>query len=81
MAVGVEFGCRVKLTCSSSTDMVMLEFSQYSAGSRWRKTAINRKSHEEAGNEADGYYGGLRKLYKADEIVRWKCMWPNRVLE
>ncbi|XP_038903122.1 F-box protein At2g26850-like [Benincasa hispida] len=62
-------------------DNVMLEFSQYSVGSRWRKTVINRKSHKEVGNEADGYYGGLRKLYKAEEITRWKCLWPNRVLE
>lgn len=61
--------------------MVLLEFSQYGIESRWRKTVINRKSHKEVGNGADGYYGGVRKLYKEEEITRWKCLWPNRVLE
>ncbi|XP_021900942.1 F-box protein At2g32560-like, partial [Carica papaya] len=44
------------------SDTVVLEFNQYTAGSRWRRTSIDRKDHREEGNEADGFYGGVRKL-------------------
>ncbi|KAE8664096.1 F-box protein [Hibiscus syriacus] len=54
------------------TDTVMLTFKQYLSSSRWRKTSINRKDHREVGNEADGFYGGIRKLYKEEEISKWK---------
>lgn len=62
-------------------DIVVLEFSQYSPGSRWRQMMINRKDHREEGNEADGFYGGIRKLYNVEEIAKWKLLWPNQVLE
>ncbi|KAJ9185000.1 hypothetical protein P3X46_004682 [Hevea brasiliensis] len=62
-------------------DMVALEFNQYSPGSRWRRTIINRKEHREEGNEADGFYGGIRKLYKEEEISTWKRLWPRQVFE
>jgi hypothetical protein len=42
---------------------------------------INRKDHREEGNEADGFYGGIRKLYNVEEIAKWKLLWPNQVLE
>ena len=42
---------------------------------------INRKDHREVGNEADGFYGGIRKVYKEEEISMWKRFWPNQVLE
>jgi hypothetical protein len=63
------------------TDTVVLEFHQYTPGSRWRSTAINRKEHREEGDEADGFYGGIRKLYNNEEISRWKRLWPTEVLE
>ncbi|XVF07096.1 hypothetical protein REPUB_Repub06bG0109000 [Reevesia pubescens] len=63
------------------TDTVMVEFKQYPARSRWRNTMINRKDHREVGNEADGFYGGIRKLYKEEEISMWKRLCPNQVLE
>ncbi|XP_062023237.1 F-box protein At2g26850-like isoform X2 [Rosa rugosa] len=62
-------------------DIVVLEFSQYTPGSRWRQMMINRKDHREEGNEADGFYGGIRKLYNGEEIAKWKLLWPNQVLE
>ncbi|KAJ6741693.1 F-BOX-LIKE PROTEIN [Salix viminalis] len=62
-------------------DAVVLEFSQYTPGSRWRQTMISRKDHREAGNEADGFYGGIRKLYKAEEISKWKQLWPNQIFD
>ncbi|CAB4316653.1 unnamed protein product [Prunus armeniaca] len=68
-------------TYSSSTDTVTLEFSQYTPGSRWRQVTINRKDHREEGDEADGFYGGIRKLYNEEEIARWKRLWPSQVLE
>lgn len=68
-------------TYSSSTDTVTLEFSQYTPGSRWRQVTINRKDHREEGDEADGFYGGIRKLYNEEEIARWKRLWPTQVLE
>ncbi|KAL2226051.1 UNVERIFIED_CONTAM: F-box protein [Sesamum indicum] len=62
-------------------DTVILEFKQYSRESRWRKAMISRKDHREEGNEVDGFYGGIRKLYKKEEIRKWKHLWPNRTLE
>lgn len=63
------------------TDTVMLEFRQYAPGSRWRHTAINRRNHREEGNEADGFYGGIRKLKSEREISMWTSLWPTEVLE
>lgn len=63
------------------TDTVVLEFKQYTPGSRWRQTTINRKDHKEIGNAADGFYGGIRKLYREEEISVWKRLWPTRVVE
>ncbi|KAI6669640.1 hypothetical protein NL676_004525 [Syzygium grande] len=64
-----------------NSDTVMLEFRQYAPGSRWRHTAINRRNHREEGNEADGFYGGIRKLKSEREISMWKSLWPTEVLE
>ncbi|KAK2652078.1 hypothetical protein Ddye_011934 [Dipteronia dyeriana] len=63
------------------SDLVVLEFNQYPPGSRWRQTMINRKDHREVGNEADGFYGGIRKLYKVKEISMWKSLRPSQVHE
>ncbi|KAK1577844.1 hypothetical protein Q3G72_025358 [Acer saccharum] len=63
------------------SDMVILEFNQYPPGSRWRQTTINRKDHREVGNEADGFYGGIRKLYKEEEISMWKSLRPSQIHE
>ncbi|XP_044479832.1 F-box protein At2g32560-like [Mangifera indica] len=73
---GNENFCR----CHNS-DTVVLEFNQYAPGSRWRKTMIDRKDHREEGNEADGFYGGIRKLRSEEEISTWKRLWPEEVLE
>ncbi|KAJ8635391.1 hypothetical protein MRB53_009658 [Persea americana] len=62
-------------------DTVMLEFNHYTPGSRWRQTTLNRKHHWEEGNEADGFYGGVRKLHNKEEIAVWKRLWPTEVLE
>ncbi|KAI3795869.1 hypothetical protein L1987_38529 [Smallanthus sonchifolius] len=63
------------------SDTVVLEFNQYTPGSRWRHTMINRRYHREKGNEADGFYGGIRKLYHKDEISMWQQFWPAEILE
>lgn len=73
---GNEHFCR----CHNS-DTIILEFNQYSPGSRWRRASINRKDHQEEGNETDGFYGGIRKLNGNNEITKWKQMWPTEVLE
>ncbi|XP_058078852.1 F-box protein At2g32560-like [Magnolia sinica] len=73
---GNEHLCR----CHNS-DTVMLEFNQYTHGSRWRRTAINRKDHREEGNESVGFYAGIRKLQSKEEISMWKRLWPKEVLE
>ncbi|CAN6443341.1 unnamed protein product [Victoria cruziana] len=73
---GNEYNCRCHVN-----DTVILEFNQYTPGSRWRRAAINRKDHREEGNEADGFYGGIRKLQSKEEISTWKRLWPNEVLE
>lgn len=63
------------------TDPVILEFTQYTAGSRWRQTMINRKNHREQGNEIEGFYGGIRKLHSKEEITKWKKLWPTKNVE
>ncbi|EOY32864.1 F-box family protein isoform 1 [Theobroma cacao] len=73
---GNENYCR----CHNS-DTVVLEFNHYTPGSRWRRTSINRKDHREEGNEADGFYGGIRKLSSEEEITTWKRLWPAEILE
>lgn len=61
-------------------DTVVLEFNHYTPGSRWRQTSVSRKDREQ-GNEADGCYGGIRKIKSEDEISIWKCLWPSEVLD
>ncbi|KAE8683687.1 F-box protein [Hibiscus syriacus] len=63
------------------SDTVALEFNQYAPGSRWRHSMINRKEHREEGNEADGFYGGIRKLSRVEEISTWKRLWPSEILQ
>ncbi|XAR69564.1 hypothetical protein NMG60_11001206 [Bertholletia excelsa] len=71
-----------KLHCHChGNETVILEFKQFAPGSRWRQTAINRKQHREIGNEADGFYGGMRKLYNEEEIAVWKSLSPTQFLE
>ena len=64
-----------------TTDTVVLEFKQYGPGSRWREVVIDRRDHLEVGNEADGFYAGIRKLYNDTEISFWKSLWPTQPLE
>ncbi|KAA8517286.1 hypothetical protein F0562_017579 [Nyssa sinensis] len=73
-------GNKIHCQCHSS-DTVILEFKQYSPGSRWRQAVVNRKDHREVGNEADGFYGGIRKLYHEEEISIWRRLWPTQVSE
>eukprot|EP01018_Ginkgo_biloba_P031131 Gb_23415 [translate_table: standard] len=62
-------------------DVLCLEFRQYTRGSRWRQIQIKRKRIREDGNEAEGFYGGIRKLYSKDEISSWLRLWPRESLE
>ncbi|KAG6477049.1 hypothetical protein ZIOFF_066299 [Zingiber officinale] len=73
---GNEHFCRCHLS-----DTVILEFNQYTPGSRWRRTLVDRRDHKEEGNETDGFYGGIRKLQKKEEISKWRQLWPTDVLE
>ncbi|KAL6849987.1 hypothetical protein ACP4OV_020614 [Aristida adscensionis] len=73
---GNEHFCRCHLS-----DTVVLEFNQYTPGSRWRQALVNRKDHREEGNEGDGFYGGIRKLCSKDDISKWKQLWPTDILE
>jgi hypothetical protein len=54
------------------TETVWLEFNQYTLGSHWRWAAIDHKNHHEEGNEAKGFYGGIRKLSTKEEICIWE---------
>ncbi|ONM31437.1 Cyclin-like F-box [Zea mays] len=73
---GSEHFCRCHLS-----DTVVLEFNQYTPGSRWRQALVKRKEHREEGNEGDGFYGGIRKLRGKDDISKWRQLWPTDVLE
>nr|AIK35200.1 high mobility group B2 [Ipomoea batatas] len=64
-----------------SSDTIVLEFNQYSPGSRWRRTSVRRKDHREEGNETDGFYGGIQKVESSEVISTWKRLWPAEVLE
>ncbi|CAL0315836.1 unnamed protein product [Lupinus luteus] len=66
--------------CQSS-DTVVLEFNQFTPDSRWRRTTISRKDHRVEGNEADSFYGGIRKIKNENEIFIWKNLWPSEVLD
>nr|XP_043610785.1 F-box protein At2g26850-like [Erigeron canadensis] len=71
-----------KLYCQCHrSDTAILEFKQYKLGSRWREVVIDRKDHREVGNEAGGFYAGIRKLYNDIEISMWKSLWPTQPLE
>ncbi|EPS60658.1 hypothetical protein M569_14143, partial [Genlisea aurea] len=74
--------CDGNLICCRCRDSetVIVEFNHYSVESRWRRTAVSRKEHREEGNEADGFYGGIRKLKSDEEIAAWKNLWPAQVL-
>lgn len=61
--------------------MLVLEFKQYAPGSRWRHMTINRRDHREEGNETEGFYGGIKKLYDKDDISMWQQFWPAGILE
>ncbi|KAL0732689.1 hypothetical protein Bca4012_008898 [Brassica carinata] len=63
------------------SEMAVLEFNQYTVGSRWRRTMINKRDHREEGNEEDGFYGGIRKLSCTEEIGMWTRLWPSSILE
>lgn len=63
------------------SDTLVLEFNQYTPGSRWRHTTVNRKDHREEGNEVDGFYGGIRKLNTEEEILTWRQLWPTETLD
>ncbi|KAJ3676566.1 hypothetical protein LUZ60_003978 [Juncus effusus] len=73
---GNEHFCRCHLS-----DTIVLEFNQYTAGSRWRRASICRKDHKEEGNATDGFYGGIRKLQSKEEIAMWRQLWPIDILE
>jgi len=73
---GNEHFCRCHLS-----DTVVLEFNQYTPGSRWRQALVNRKDHREEGNEGDGFYGGIRKLHSKNDISKWRQLWPTDILE
>lgn len=64
-----------------SADKVVMEFRQFRSESPWRTTVINRKDHREIGNEANGFYGGVKKLGTEEEISTWKQLWPSQALE
>jgi len=69
------------LTLFFVADTVVLEFNQYTPGSRWRQALVNRKDHREEGNEGDGFYGGIRKLHSKNDISKWRQLWPTDILE
>ncbi|XP_052176838.1 F-box protein At2g32560-like isoform X2 [Diospyros lotus] len=79
--VGHLESCNGNITQCQCHDTIILEFKQYTPGSRWRRAKINRKNHREIGNGADGFYGGIRKLYNDKDISVWRRLWPNQVLE
>lgn len=73
---------QIQNTCAGyAADTVVLEFNQYTPGSRWRQALVKRKEHREEGNEGDGFYGGIRKLRGNDDISKWRQLWPTDVLE
>lgn len=62
-------------------DTVALEFNQYTPGSRWRRTIVNRQTHREEGSDTEGFYGGIRKIYNKEHIALWQTLWPKQILQ
>ena len=63
------------------TDMVVLEFKQYAEACRWRQTVIDRKQHREEGDEMDGFYEGIRKIFSEEEIRIWRILLPTKLVQ
>ncbi|KAI4330549.1 hypothetical protein MLD38_028828 [Melastoma candidum] len=61
------------------SDSVTLEFNHYPDDSRWRRKVVNRRKHPEEGDQVTGFYGGIWKLERTEEITKWKSLWPSRV--
>lgn len=53
-----------------SQETVVLEFRPFKRGSTpWGTMVVNRKIYRESGNEARGFYGGVRKLGRNRDFI------------
>ncbi|KAG0463708.1 hypothetical protein HPP92_019231 [Vanilla planifolia] len=73
-------GSQHSCNCHAS-DTIVLEFNHYAPGSSWRRKTISRKEHREDREENNGFYGGIRKIQKKEEITKWMQFWPANALE
>ncbi|KAF7819126.1 F-box protein [Senna tora] len=62
------------------SDMLVIEFRQYSPGSQYRRTVLNKRNHlGEQAVSGVGLYGGIRKL-NGEETEIWRKFWPTLIL-
>ncbi|CAF1870573.1 unnamed protein product [Brassica oleracea] len=55
---------------SLKAETVVLEFRPFKRGSTpWGTMVVNRKIYRESGNEARGFYGGVRKLGRNRDFI------------
>ncbi|GJX58223.1 hypothetical protein Tco_0289613 [Tanacetum coccineum] len=64
----------------SRADVKDAILTAYGTSSRWRAVVIDRRDHREVGNEADGFYADIRKLYNDTDISFLKSIWPTQPL-
>ncbi|KAL0671653.1 hypothetical protein Bca4012_034357 [Brassica carinata] len=58
------------LTVTFDAETVVLEFRPFKRGSTpWGTMVVNRKIYRESGNEARGFYGGVRKLGRIRDFI------------
>ncbi|XP_028789691.1 F-box protein At2g26850-like [Neltuma alba] len=59
------------------SDLLIIEFIQYSPGSHYRRVVLNKMNDgEQTDGGGGGLYGGIKKLH-SHEIEKWKELWPN----
>ncbi|XP_054793003.1 F-box protein At2g26850-like [Prosopis cineraria] len=61
--------------CDQS-DMVVVEFKQYSLGSQIRRLVLRKNNNREHDDGMGRLYGGIRKIHSQQQINMWKRLFP-----
>lgn len=62
---------------NSVADNLVVEFKQYPAYSRNKRSVLNRNRYEEQVSMLS-WFGGIRKLDKEEEIEKWNNLFASR---
>ncbi|KAL2945960.1 hypothetical protein AAZX31_U016500 [Glycine max] len=72
-------GSNMKCYCCIVEDSLVVEFKQYQPENRMRRAMLNRNVNVEQGSTFRlRWFGGIRKLYKEEEIEKWNNLLASR---